>query len=163
MILNNKTEKEVKEEIDKSYAEKGYVIDPELVDIINAEGDFDEWTDPYSNYLCRISRLISMQHWNGYVRVPESHPSFGKSYDDVDIRVHGGLTYGGDHFPSYTNKETEKGYWWYGFDCGHAWDRIPRIHFSFHYRFEQDVYRDKDYVKKEVTKLAKQLKDMEGC
>ena len=158
----NLTEQEIKIEIEKGFTERGYIIDPELVDIINTEGDFEEWTDPYSNYLCRISRLIQMQFWNGYVRIPENHPCFGKRYDDIeDIDVHGGLTYGGDHFPSYTNRTKEDAYWWFGFDCGHAYDRIPRIHSPFHYRFEQDVYRDKDYVKNEVTKLAKQFKDME--
>ena len=48
---------------------------------------------------------------NGYVRIPESHPWHGLDYDDIDVNVHGGLTYGhGD---------------WVGFDCMHLGDYWP--------------------------------------
>lgn len=30
---------------------------------------------------------------NGYVAVPKDHPFYGKSYDDVPVSVHGGLTF----------------------------------------------------------------------
>jgi hypothetical protein len=158
------TEREAKAIIDRELQEIGYEIDPELADIVNKEGDFEEWIDPLSNYMCRILRNIQFQTWNGYVRIPEKHPCFGKDYDDIDVNVHGGLSYGGDHFPNYINPTKEVGYYWFGFDTSHAWDRQPRIiiHFPSPWR-KNDVYRDKDYITKEVTKLAKQLKDMEGC
>ena len=158
------TEREAKAIIERQLKEIGYEIDPELADIVNKEGDFEEWIDPLSNYTCRISRMIQFQHWNGYVRIPDTHPCFGKGYDDIDVNVHGGLTYSDDHFPNYSSV-TKDGYWILGFDTGHAWDRSPRImiHFPNHRRFEREVYRDKEYITKEVTKLAKQLKDMEGC
>jgi len=50
----------------------------------------------------------------GYVMVPESHPYHGKGYDNVDVRVHGGLTFA-DGFHSG---------WWFGFDCAHSGDVI---------------------------------------
>jgi hypothetical protein len=34
-----------------------------------------------------------MGHRCGYVSVPAEHPMFGKHYDDVEVTVHGGLTY----------------------------------------------------------------------
>ncbi len=51
---------------------------------------------------------------NGYVRVPEGHPWHGLDYfhEDIDVAVHGGLTYG-----------SVDG--WIGFDCLHYGDRWP--------------------------------------
>lgn len=127
-------------------------VDPDLIKLIDKEGDFDEWKDEYSGYLCRIRRVKPYSCWCGYVRVPEAHNCSGKSYYDVDVEVHGGLTYGHNSFPD----NDDKGYYWFGFDCGHAGDIIP-------YLWKDGTYRTKEYVKNEVTELAKQLKDMEGC
>lgn len=50
----------------------------------------------------------AMGHRCGYVQLPYNHPGVGKHYDEFDIRVHGGLTYGeGDVF---------------GFSCVHCGD-----------------------------------------
>jgi hypothetical protein len=51
----------------------------------------------------------------GYVRVPEGHPWYGKSYSDIDVDVHGGLT-----FSDFS--ETLGDGFWVGFDCAHAGD-----------------------------------------
>lgn len=45
-----------------------------------------------------ISRLIpnfsrDRGHFNGYVALCEGHPDYGKDYDDIDVEVHGGLTF----------------------------------------------------------------------
>lgn len=48
---------------------------------------------------------------NGYVRVPEGHPWHGLDYDDIDVEVHGGLTYSDGE--------------WIGFDTLHGWDIWP--------------------------------------
>jgi hypothetical protein len=161
------TDRERRLIIEQSLKEIGYEMDPELVDIVNKEGDFEEWVDPYSNYLCRISRMLQFQTWNGYVRIPHTHPCFAQDYDDVDVNVHGGLSYGHYQFPNHGHdysEETDKNYYWFGFDTAHAWDRQPRIIIHFPSPWgKNDVYRDKDYIIKEVTSLAKQLKDMEGC
>jgi hypothetical protein len=58
-----------------------------------------------------------MGHRCGYIRIPEDHPWHGKGYDDIDVDVHGGLTF------SQVAEFTSPGYW-IGFDCNHAWD-IP--------------------------------------
>lgn len=129
-------------------------VDPDLIKLIDKEGDFDEWKDVYSGYLCRIRRVKPYSCWCGYVRVPEAHNCSGKSYDDIDVEVHGGLTFSSKNFP--TDDKIIKGYYWFGFDCGHAGDIIP-------YLWKDGTYRTKEYVKNEVTELAKQLKDKEGC
>ena len=94
----------------------------------------------------------------GYVGVPPEHPAHGKGYDDIDVCVHGGLTYaracGGAicHVPA--EGETEN-VWWLGFDCAHCGDMTPSDAKYGHNR--NDVYRDVDYVRCEVESLAEQL------
>lgn len=53
---------------------------------------------------------------NGYVQIPDGHPWAGLDYDEIDVEVHGGLTYGGSNG-------------WVGFDalhCGDNWPGSPR-------------------------------------
>lgn len=58
----------------------------------------------------------------GYVRVPKDHPWYGKHYDDIDVKVHGGLTF------AKKDQECGKGGaddgWWFGFDCAHSGDAV---------------------------------------
>ena len=129
-------------------------IDPELVRIVDKEGDHEEWIDEYSGYPCIIHRVKPYGCWCGYVRVPEAHNCFDKYYDDIDVYVHGGLTFSGNSLPDWKHEKETKG--WLGFDCGHAGDIIP-------YLWKEGTYRTKEYVKQECTELAKQLKDLEGC
>lgn len=128
-----------------------------LKNIIYEEGNFYEWRDKYSGYICRIIRPISDGWLCGYVSVPEGHNCFGKGYDDVNVEVHGGLTYSRDM--------GVKGNWWLGFDCVHAGDLNPRDVLVYGYKsyHDDDTYRTVHYVKNECKELAKQLKDMEGC
>lgn len=132
-------------------------IDPEIVKLIDSEGDFDEWIDNKTGYKCRINRLKPYDQWNGYVRLPDTS-TIGSNgyYDDIDVNVHGGVTWFGK-FP--VPKLDDNGIW-IGFDCGHAWDWVPWLGHRFS---ENSIYRTKDYVKKECESLAKQLKEMEGC
>lgn len=127
----------------------------ELIQIIENEGNFEEWIE--SEYLCRIRRTRPIDPWCGYVRIPYTHPVANKSYDDIDVEVHGGLTYGNDSFPDSNIKD---GYW-YGFDCGHAGDLYPPNIIRYDIP-SGDVYRTKEYVKNECKKLAKQLKKLEN-
>ena len=56
---------------------------------------------------------------NAYVGVPENHPAYGKPYDDVYVRCHGGLT-----FAQAGNNNTiyPEGWWWLGWDYAHYGD-----------------------------------------
>jgi hypothetical protein len=56
----------------------------------------------------------------GYVRVPPTHPLHGKSYDDTDVNVHGGLTFAQKEPCTH---EDGTG-WWFGFDCAHYGDAM---------------------------------------
>jgi hypothetical protein len=51
------------------------------------------------------------------VRVPKGHPWYEKSFFDIDVAVHGGLTF------SDFNDILGEGFW-IGFDCAHANDGL---------------------------------------
>lgn len=55
------------------------------------EGDFP----------CAIVTEHRMGHLCGYVGVPPHHPWYGKDYDSIEARVHGGLTYGEHEQPGH--------------------------------------------------------------
>lgn len=57
-------------------------------------------------------------HPTAYVCLPKGHPYFGKDYDDMDIDVHGGLTYANDTVATSTIKDR----WWIGWDYAHLGD-----------------------------------------
>jgi hypothetical protein len=55
-----------------------------------------------------------------YLGIPLNHPLAWRKYKSIDVRVHGGLTYdapGGDGY-------LPEGYYWYGWDHGHAGDKV---------------------------------------
>lgn len=107
----------------------------------------------------------------GYVGVDSSHAAFERNYDEVDVNVHGGLTF--SDFCSPGNDEhgichiVEDGendrVWWLGFDCAHGGDIVPScfeypILSSFEGKYGE-TYKDIAYVKAEIKNLAKQLKE----
>lgn len=112
------------------------------------------WIDPATDMDCLIVEN-GMGFLCGYVAVTEGHPAFQKDYNDVDVNVHGGLTYADFcqengkicHVPLPGRPHKV---WWLGFDCAHGWD-IPRL---------GGTLKDETYVKAECESLAKQLKEM---
>jgi hypothetical protein len=103
-----------------------------------------------------------MQHFTGYVKLPDAHPAVAKlskrrwstffsnkrrylySYDDVEINVHGGLTFG-----EKITKRTLHNYlqpftpgWWIGWDYLHAGDEVylPRERIIEKDEHIQEVY-----------------------
>jgi hypothetical protein len=97
----------------------------------------------------------SMGHRCGYVTVPEGHSCAGKDYNDVDVEVHGGLTYGeGLQF---------------GFDCAHWDDAKDLALMSDEYRKiyerwprleEGGTIKTLEFCVAECEKLAAQLKEL---
>ncbi len=86
------------------------------------------------------------------------------SYEDLDVDVHGGLTFG-DMGDDYMGRR--KGFKWLGFDCAHGFDFIPatnadvaRINAKFPLSRNMEKYRNWEYVKREVIHLAEQLAAM---
>ena len=101
----------------------------------------------------------------GYMQVPEGHPWYGKSYDDLhDVDVHGGLTFsemvkeGNTLFPGY----------WIGFDCGHSMDahdpacadHESDIEVFFLINHGGGKIRTLEYVQAECCKLCDQAHDV---
>jgi hypothetical protein len=140
--------------VDKSSWERGpWDDEPDRVDFVHA------------GFACMALRG-PMGNWCGYVGVPKEHPAYGKGYDDVDVRVHGGLTYAArccGHICHVPQPGMPDDVFWFGFDCGHAFDvspgleaRMRGIHMPL-MRYPMEVYRDLPYVRSEIESLAEQL------
>jgi hypothetical protein len=96
-----------------------------------------------------------MGHRCGYVSVPKDHPWHGKTYDEVGLDVHGGLTYAG----------MRDDLWWFGYDCAHLGDaRDPEL-MSDEYKsirimlvnFDGDTVKTLDFCVNECEAMAAQL------
>lgn len=107
-----------------------------------------QWIDPETGFICRVLRNKMTGTWCGYVGVEEGHPAYEKGYDEVDVAVHGGLSYG-DFW-----KGDRSGPWYLGFDCAHAGDLMPA--------FPQlgGSYKAAPFVVEECRVLAMQLAAM---
>lgn len=189
----------------------------------DTEPDKAQWVDAATGLDCLIVRN-RMGTLCGYVGVPETHPWFKTSYNDVDVDVHGGLTFSdqcqdmshvvfekwsarlakarqemirlpagdsarmvatqghldGDYAQWLAYMETtaichvpapgaDDHVWWFGFDCGHAWDLMPGTEAALAGIYaregkprptrlrDDDVYRDWAYVTSQIEWLAAQL------
>lgn len=102
---------------------------------------------------CVILRHNKYGHLCGYVGVKQNHFLYGVNYHNVEktIDVHGGLTFSGKMYDEFD-------VWFFGFDCAHVDDLIP-ISIYFEPPDKNKVYRNVSYVKSEIIKLAKQLKE----
>jgi hypothetical protein len=137
-------------------------------------GEWDKEPDKiqYEDEATGLPCLIVRNHFGalcGYVGVSFGHPYYGKDYHEIDLEVHGGLTYS----EFCQEKEGESGgichipepgepakVWWLDFDCAHAWDVIP----SFHNEclLYGSTYKNIDFVKEEIALLARQVKEAEN-
>ena len=141
----------------------------------NNEPDKVQWPDPRTGLACMVRRG-PMGNWCGYVGVPDTHPWHGRHYEDAPVEVHGGLTYA-----ALCDSDEETGIchvagpgepeplWWFGFDCGHSWDLIPRFtapdiadRFGDPLITQRGAYRDVAYVTAEVENLALQIANAAG-
>lgn len=141
-----------------------------------SEPDRIEWRA--HGFPCLMLRSPHGGMWCGYVGVPPGHPWHGARYDDLDVGVHGGLTFGqpcmNDERPLHERvcHVPEPGepddVWWLGF---HAWwqsdiapayeARMREHHIETvfeHFRHDDPhyAYRDVEYVRAEVESLAAQ-------
>ena len=74
----------------------------------------------------------------GYVGVPPDHPWYKKDYDDIEVDVHGGLTWSDNS----VGDEPANELWWVGFDPAHYGDTQENC--------------NEQYCLKEVEKLKQQ-------
>ena len=88
----------------------------EWIDMVNDEAGkvYVDKTDGKIRYLVMRGPACLC----GYIGIASDHPMAGKSYDDIDINVHGGLTYGTEG----NGKQWPKWFYWYGWDYAHAGD-----------------------------------------
>ena len=149
-----------------------------------SEPDRLEWE--HAGLPCLAVRNLRFGFWCGYAAVPLGHPLHGKRYDDVDVDVHGGLTYANaceGHICHVPKPGQPDDVWWFGFDCGHFGDYAPGIAATLrqvdpdrrtydHARAVAsadampdnlrhigviEIFRTLDYVQAETNRLAEQL------
>lgn len=132
------------------------------------EPDRVEWLSEKFGYPCLIKRVEHGGHLCGYVGVPPDHPCHGEDYDEdydeVEFEdvVHGGLTYADN------DTEGPSELWWFGFDCAHAGDLMPLANQGStsmgwlpDFGSPGGVYRDCEFVRQEVERLAKAIHEAE--
>lgn len=103
---------------------------------------------PITRQVFHSLRMISYcdRFYVGYIAIPKGHPFYGKHYDEIDIEVHGGLTFSefSDFFKDYEDGNAP--YWWIGFDFNHYGDDFE--------------IQDIDYAVNECEKMAVQCKEI---
>lgn len=129
-------------------------------------------------YACKILRGRSGVLC-GYVGVPTDNPAYGFPYycgeypieqilafpamviseakiqSQINaVQVHGGLTFSGG---KKDIPDLSLPWHWFGFDCAHDGDYCPNYDYTY---FPKGIYRDLDYVKKEVEGLLLQLQSI---
>lgn len=120
---------------------------------------------------CLLVRDFRMWNWCGYVGMLPGHPSYGKNYDDIEVSVHGGLTYSRVcevpvcHIAQPAEPDE---LYWVGFDCAHGGDLVPGLEAtqvklnipSLPFYEKRQTYKTMDYARRETEALARQLSDM---
>ena len=134
------------------------------------EADKIAWLDEATGLPCIIRRARS-GYLSGYVGIDPRHPLFALDHEavpaDLDIEVHGGLSYSeacdeeGDEATSVCHvhaPDVSELLWWFGFDCNQAYDLVPERGPNGYLGAENGpIYRDEAYVFQQCTNLAAQL------
>jgi hypothetical protein len=94
----------------------------------------------------------------GYVRVPLGHPWHGKDYNDLNVEVHGGVSFAEADVPcDAPGADTD---WWIGFDCAHAFDapdpELTLIRPDQAFRVREAEVRAQAYTENECRSLCQQ-------
>ena len=95
---------------------------------------------------------------NGYVAVPKSNPNHGKDYNEVDVDVHGGLTFGRE-------MSEVKEYWKDTAECidFESLDEVPDDYFVFGFdtmHYDDGPHLNRDWCINETKELLRQLKGL---
>jgi hypothetical protein len=129
----------------------------------DGEPDKVQWIDSATGLDCLIVRN-DLGALCGYVGVPPRHRLHGVDVTMERFDVHGGVTFTGacnDHVCHDPAQGAAENVWWIGFDCAHIDDIVPGMSslFAGNNPWPQQ-YRNIEYVKGEVTRLAQQLKEV---
>ncbi len=116
--------------------------------------DIPERLDNEVHGLQCVIKKTPMGHLCGYVGVDKDHPYYQMHYDDVDVDVHGGLSFAGEL--------DDSGLWFFGFDCAHAGDYVPQMNVTLEdlglpQMITEESYKGLPFVMTEVGNMAKQL------
>lgn len=129
------------------------------------------------NHLKRLPGYHLDFGWGqGYVLVPKDHPFYEKHYDDIDVYVHGGLTFSdkldANNFLRWVdgqeidgditrdNFQNFDGYWIIGFDTNHFGDNLMMCSKNYVLReaeslLDQCVNKKNIELRKYINKLRK--------
>lgn len=134
------------------------------------QGEYDnkQWRDETTGLPCLVVRVDHTGHLCGYVGVSKGHPLY-EVYDnnfprDVDIDVHGGVTFTGkcsadEHGICHKVEPGEDDdVWWIGFDHSHCGDLYPTSRERPSSLGES--YKTTGYVEAQCRNLATQLAAM---
>lgn len=131
----------------------------------DTEPDKAQWKDAETGLDC-----LMVRNWSGalcgYVGLAPGHALHGKSYNDVNVGVHGGLTFSDECVEAdepccgichvVAPGEPDK-LWWFGFDCAHSCDKTPHDTVEGQFQRHSGIYRDFAYVQRQCALLARQI------
>lgn len=133
---------------------------------------YDCYTLIIENHLKSLPNYPMDFGWGqGYVLLPRNHPFYGKDYDDIDVDVHGGLTFGckfeSKNFLKWIknqeiggdvtreNFENFDGFWIIGFDTNHLGDNKMMCPKSYVLREAENLLEQCVNNRKYIIKLRK--------
>jgi hypothetical protein len=137
------------------------------------EPDRAEWEDPATGLPCLALRHSVYGIWCGYVAVPPGHRWHGRTLDDLPEGLDSDVNFAEPcmddadvprrdrvcHVPAPGEPDDV---WWFGFDCGHAFEVKPHEPLSKilgdfpNYGGFERTYRTLDYVRDRCARLASQ-------
>lgn len=87
---------------------------------------------------------VSKHGWgNGYVKIVPGNKFFQKHYDDIDVNVHGGLTFSED----VKDDSFDSPGYWIGFDTAHYNDNLENWPKSRVFEETMDLFRQVYHLK----------------
>jgi len=118
----------------------------------------ERWKDYSTGYWCQIERA-SEGHLNGYVKIDEGHPLFGRDWLSEEVRAleverRNVITvyHPGDEPPSY----------WLGFACNGMYEMSPVDKVLGMSTIQGSRYITWEEVKEDVLSLARQIREHES-
>lgn len=89
-------------------------------------------------------------HPTAYIKIPKACRYFGKEMEEIDINVHGGITYSKNYL--YIDKNQKIDGWFIGWDYSHCWDYA-----GYETRFPEELRTGgKKWTTEEIYKEVKE-------
>ena len=130
------------------------------------EPDFCSW---YRKTLpCIVVRDMTLGIWKAFVGVPEDHPFYGKTIEDLS-KLSSGVevflgTYGGLSGAGVIPQDKFEGkFWWLGIETSHGGDLVPGLNIDgidpemIKIMTTNQTYKSFSFIRKEANSLADRL------